>query len=596
MPIRENPKKWTRDNPLTKEEILKSIKKIKQQNKEPLIGFFPGFITRGKYKGKYSWAIDFDEKDLVEKLQIRLEQCKRKGVWLESSKTKGHHLYGISDLIAHDEKLHNLSIELFGTPNTFIMVYGNFKHDLYDLTPQTIEKDWKKLQNVVKKIKGITTQVAEKPPEMEGIEADCIKLVFKGGLAEGKRNDTAFALANWYKNVKKMNPTEIRTLVNSWNKRNKPALSAGELNLIIVSAQKSGKSTGCSKMQQLGFCPYKHIKDCLFLNPQRDKEELEKKKTINIPIGNKSIQVKLLDKNEFQLNNGKQVVFPATRGSAQTVWYTSSHYRGKIANALIDFYEVTKKDAEKISNDICSKVQIRIHELNKEKAFKKPLGDELQAILKGINKVECTRSEDNNIYQIHIDGEIIRLKDKELYFGPSDFCVQYLNRFFKKIIIDSELWNEDFIPCILSEDMLVITEQKVESNIDVVREKFFQYVKNKKVLDWKDMDKRVGYKDSIYYDGKNKFIRISSALINSFFEREKISATHRVSIVDLNNNLREKNFLIRKRLMSKVKNETESFWIFKPEDLEITEQDVIRPIVKKEKKRDKEKSLDIEEY
>ena len=46
------------------------------------------------------------------------------------------------------------------------------------------------------------------------------------------------------------------------------------------------------------------------------------------------------------------------------------------------------------------------------------------------------------------------MTDKELYNGAQDFCVKYLNRFLKKIVISSEEWDKHFLTTILSEDIL----------------------------------------------------------------------------------------------------------------------------------------------
>ena len=59
--------KWSRNKPMTKEEITKNLEQIKKEGKQVLFGFFPGEITHGKYKGKYSWSLDFDEAGLVKK-------------------------------------------------------------------------------------------------------------------------------------------------------------------------------------------------------------------------------------------------------------------------------------------------------------------------------------------------------------------------------------------------------------------------------------------------------------------------------------------------------------------------------------------------
>jgi len=232
VPIREDPHKWTRDTPLSIEELLQSINQIKSEGKEALIGFFPGYISKGKYKGKYTWAIDFDDKDLIDALQITLGQCKEKGIWIEQTRRKGHHLYGISELTAHDEKQHELSIELFGTSNTFIIIYNNFQHELYGLKPTPIEKNWKVLINQVQQLKGITSPTSP-----------TISPKIKTGVQPGSRNISAFKLACNYRKVG-FSKEEAITLMLDWNKHNKPPLHDNELITTVKSAYKSDYTEG----------------------------------------------------------------------------------------------------------------------------------------------------------------------------------------------------------------------------------------------------------------------------------------------------------------------------------------------------------------
>ncbi|GAG71690.1 unnamed protein product, partial [marine sediment metagenome] len=221
----ENPTKWTRENPLTKDEIIKSIELLQKEDKDVYIGFFPGEIKRGKHKGKYTWGVDFDDKTLVTDIKITLQQCKKRGVWIEPSRSKGHHMYGITNTISHDEKLHDLKIELFGTQNTFLIVYNNFEHDLYDLSPVDIEKSWKELQGYIKKIKKIPKK------EKKGI------VDLKKGVSHGQRNVSAFKLACSYRD-KQLSIEETTKLIMDWNRKNYPPIHDQEIINCIKSAYK----------------------------------------------------------------------------------------------------------------------------------------------------------------------------------------------------------------------------------------------------------------------------------------------------------------------------------------------------------------------
>lgn len=268
-------KKYIEERP-TKEEIQEWIDNKLFKN----IGVICGGVSDNLV------VIDIDDKKIIEEIEINLNKVAMSGSWVVET-GKGYHFYCKYDVDPGDlRKDTEISLEYranggyvvappsihpSGKKYKFLNVED--PSELPYLKNSDVKVLFDEMVQQVKEKRGIATKKAEKPPEMENIEADCIKNIFKGGLAQGKRNDTAFALTNWYKHVKKLNPTEIKSLMRDWNKRNKPSLPDPELNSVVNSALKSDKSTGCKKFRNLGFCPYEDTSKCLFLNPPGNKEQ-----------------------------------------------------------------------------------------------------------------------------------------------------------------------------------------------------------------------------------------------------------------------------------------------------------------------------------
>jgi hypothetical protein len=238
-------------------------------------------------------VIDIDDKNIITELNISIEKITQEGYWIVET-GKGFHIYAKHKEdpgnLTKDDKLH---IEYRANGGYVVAppsIHPSGKQYVFlnkSLDPLK-EKDARSIfDNWVKALqeKHGTMVKAKEPTPTENIEADCVKNVFKGGLTQGKRNDTAYCLANWYRDVKKLNPTEIRALVHNWNQRNKEPLPDGELSSIITSALKSKKSTGCNRWKQLGFCPHEEKKDCSFLssNKQINKESQLPPNTPNTP-------------------------------------------------------------------------------------------------------------------------------------------------------------------------------------------------------------------------------------------------------------------------------------------------------------------------
>lgn len=262
-------KKYIEERP-TKEEIQDWIDKKLFKN----IGVICGSVSDNLV------VIDIDDKKIIEEIDIKLNKVAMSGSWVVET-GKGYHFYCKYEVDPGDTRKDTETSLEYRANGGYVVAppsihpsgrkYKFLNIENHEELPYLKNSDVKVLFDgmvqQVKEKRGISSKKADKPSEMENIKADCIKNIFKGGLAQGKRNDTTFALANWYKHIKNLNPTEIKSLMMAWNKRNKFPLSDRELNSTVNSALKSDKSTGCKKFKDLGFCPYDDKKQCNFIYP-----------------------------------------------------------------------------------------------------------------------------------------------------------------------------------------------------------------------------------------------------------------------------------------------------------------------------------------
>lgn len=265
----------------TKEEIQEWIDKKLFKN----IGVICGAVSDNLV------VIDIDDKKIIEEIEIKLNKVATSESWVVET-GRGYHFYCKYEVDPGGTRKDTETSLEYRANGGYVVAppsihptgrkykFWNIENpeELPNLKNSNVKVLFDDMVQRVKEKRGVAAKKADKPSEMENIEADCIKNIFKGGLAQGKRNDTAFALTNWYKHVKKLNPTEIKSLMRDWNKRNKSPLPDSELNSVITSALKSDKSTGCKKFRDLGFCPYEDTTKCSFLYPHGNKEQRQQRK------------------------------------------------------------------------------------------------------------------------------------------------------------------------------------------------------------------------------------------------------------------------------------------------------------------------------
>ncbi len=281
---RPNIKSWEQYQaiPPTQEEIQKWLDDDLFHN----IGIICGAVSNDLV------VIDIDDEKVIDEIGIKINKLFDQGQWAVKT-GKGYHIYCRHESNPGDLKKDNETHLEYRSNGGYVVAppsihpNGSQYRFLNDTHPSQLlsleiinaENFYKNLVDKIRKIYGISSKVIEKPQDMDGIDADCIKNIFKGGLKENTiRNDTAFVLTNYYKHVKNLNPTEIKTLVGNWNKRNDPPLSTIELNNVINSALKSDKKTGCKRITELGYCPFKTQEECPFYKPvEQGIKELFKK-------------------------------------------------------------------------------------------------------------------------------------------------------------------------------------------------------------------------------------------------------------------------------------------------------------------------------
>ena len=242
--------------------------------------------------------LDLDDKDIVPDLELDLDKMmEERGLWVQCTGKEGrYHIFCknkedpggiVKDNLVHLEYRANGGYCVV-TPS--VHPNGNIYHFLNFEKPKDLPelKEWKAKDIFTDMIQRLYKKRELKPPkEFENKtktgEAPCIKKLLEGGLNEGSRNDSAFCLALWYRDIKKMSPTEIRSLVSNWNNRNKPPLPSSELSSVVTSALKAQKSTGCKRIGELGFCTVDDKKDCPFFARPKGKKDKEKEQIEEVP-------------------------------------------------------------------------------------------------------------------------------------------------------------------------------------------------------------------------------------------------------------------------------------------------------------------------
>jgi hypothetical protein len=288
-------------SPLTKEIYLEHINGVRR------IGVYP--IYNKDISNFLAYDIDIEDFNIALSIKEKAENLNLK-INLERSKSKGYHGWCFFDApveavkvrIVFESILEELGIkcELFPKQDEvldnqfgnfiFLPLFGgdvkngrtvfvNSKNEVVIDNIKDVEKlkvsSAKTLDAIIflRKLIRKKTIIAETPEERKAYskELPCIEKI-KQGVAKGHRDNACFRLTINYKE-KGMQQSDIETLINNWNAKNKDPLPGKDLTKIINSVFKGNyKSYGCDDGIITHYCDKEK---CPLTNAQARKEQIE---------------------------------------------------------------------------------------------------------------------------------------------------------------------------------------------------------------------------------------------------------------------------------------------------------------------------------
>lgn len=248
----------------TREEIEQWIKD----------GLFKGIgIIGGKISGKLA-IIDFDDAKIPEQINLSIDKMIDAGHFVVRT-GKGYHIYCKDKNVVRTRKAAPASMDLkaeggyVAAPPTMHengTQYEFLNKEFKTLPIVDTDKIFTNIVNKVKEIRGIKKPKVEHDVDITKDDPPCI-LLMKKGAEKGRRNETLYALVNYYKHIKKLSKEEIDAIVAAWSRKLEDAMDNNEINATVDSAIKSEYTTGCTRISELGYCPFEEGKnECTFFN------------------------------------------------------------------------------------------------------------------------------------------------------------------------------------------------------------------------------------------------------------------------------------------------------------------------------------------
>ena len=243
-------------------------------------GLFVGIgIICGNVSGNLA-VLDFDDAGIPDEIGIDLDKVMQNGNWVVKT-GKGYHIYCRDLNTVKTRKAAIVSMDLKADKGYIVSppskhengnTYTFLNKKFGEIPIQEVNNLFSYIVQKIKDKRGI------KPPRARLVKSDsmtppCISLM-KRGVEKGRRNETAYTLASYYKHRMKMPIDDVKALLFSWNNKNKNPMNEDELNQTIESAYTSELEKGCSAIRDLGYCPYETTNDCPYLNKQIDTEKL----------------------------------------------------------------------------------------------------------------------------------------------------------------------------------------------------------------------------------------------------------------------------------------------------------------------------------
>jgi len=234
-------------------------------------GLFKGIGVIGGGVSDNLAVIDIDSADIPELVGLNLDSIAESGNWVVKT-GKGWHIYCKDFKPVKTRKIAQASMDLKAnkgyvvappSPHENGSHYEFLEKPSRDLPRQDVMSWFDDIVSKVKSERGIKPQkLKEKQDNDEEIPL-CIQEMLDGAES-GRRNETAFAIINYYKKIKKRSLKEVKTIMEGWNARNIKPLKPSELEATIESAFSSDESTGCSHIRDLGYCPFENARQCNF--------------------------------------------------------------------------------------------------------------------------------------------------------------------------------------------------------------------------------------------------------------------------------------------------------------------------------------------
>jgi len=123
--------------------------------------------------------------------------------------------------------------------------------ELPKLKPINVDNYWNELKQKVEKIKGLKTNKKTENSHNDSIP-NCIKEI-QHGMDQGSRDNTAYGYASHLKQ-QGLTPEAATSVIQDWNKKNRPPLPQSTIINKITSAYKTDKKIGCNWWKSHGLC------------------------------------------------------------------------------------------------------------------------------------------------------------------------------------------------------------------------------------------------------------------------------------------------------------------------------------------------------
>ena len=239
-------------------------------------GLFVGIGIIGGEVSNNLAVIDFDDEALIEEAGLDLKAIAKRGNWVVKT-GKGYHIYcrGLKPvktrkaaIVSMDLKADKGYVAAPPSPHESGKEYTFLNTEFGDIPPMDVMSWFDEIVETVKKVRDIKPEPAKakQSKDTDG-DPECIGIMMQGAES-GRRNETLFALAHYYKSIKNLPKPTVELILNAWNNGLGKPLTDSEFNTTLDSAFDSDNSTGCSRIMDLGYCPYADDKNkCPFYKP-----------------------------------------------------------------------------------------------------------------------------------------------------------------------------------------------------------------------------------------------------------------------------------------------------------------------------------------